>query len=156
MEPVILVHGGAGNVPDSRTAGKLSGNRKSVEAGYKVLKEGGTALDAVEAAIRVMEEDEAFNAGYGSVLNLEGEVEMDASIMSGADLKAGAVTCVKDIANPIRYVTGELYLGGVPRKSVCLAWLASLWRGLLTFSYLGLAPISLPLNKECPDYHQTV
>lgn len=112
MEPIILVHGGAGNVPDSRVAGKLSGNRKSVEAGYKVLQEGGSALEAVEAAIRVMEGDEAFNAGYGSVLNIEGEVEMDASIMSGADLRAGAVTVVKDIANPIRYVAPELMCFG--------------------------------------------
>ncbi|KAL1497460.1 hypothetical protein ABEB36_008427 [Hypothenemus hampei] len=101
MEPIILVHGGAGDTPLSRIQEKFDGNRKSVEAGYKVLQNGGSALDAVEAAVRVMEDDGIFNAGYGSVLNLEGEVEMDASVMIGSTLEAGAITVVKDIANPI-------------------------------------------------------
>ncbi|XP_050311017.1 isoaspartyl peptidase/L-asparaginase isoform X2 [Anthonomus grandis grandis] len=101
MEPIVLVHGGAGDIPDSRVQPKLSGNRKAVDEAYAILKNGGGALEAVEAAVRVMEDDEAFNAGYGSVLNLEGEVEMDASIMDGNSLNAGAVTVVKDIANPI-------------------------------------------------------
>ncbi|XP_049826433.1 isoaspartyl peptidase/L-asparaginase isoform X2 [Aethina tumida] len=101
MEPIVLVHGGAGDIPDSRIAMKTIGVKTSAKIGYDVLKKGGTVLDAVEAAVRFMEGDEAFNAGYGSVLNLEGEVEMDASIMEGKTLKAGAVTIVKDIANPI-------------------------------------------------------
>ncbi|CAH1135580.1 unnamed protein product [Ceutorhynchus assimilis] len=101
MEPIILVHGGAGDIPDSRVQPKIDGNKRSVAAGYEILRRGGSALDAVEAAVRVMEDDEAFNAGYGSVLNLEGDVEMDASIMVGSDLRAGAVTVVRDIANPI-------------------------------------------------------
>jgi len=101
MEPLMLVHGGAGNIPNSRVQPKIDGNKRSVEAGYKVLQNGGSALDAVEAAVRVMEDDEAFNAGYGSVLNIDGEVEMDASIMEGSDLRAGAVTIVRDIAHPI-------------------------------------------------------
>nr|CAI5839903.1 unnamed protein product [Callosobruchus analis] len=74
--------------------------KKSVQAGFQVLKAGGSALDAVEAAIRVMEDDEAFNAGYGSVLNTDGEVEMDASVMMG-NLSAGAVSIVRDIQHPI-------------------------------------------------------
>ncbi|XP_076270316.1 isoaspartyl peptidase/L-asparaginase [Rhynchophorus ferrugineus] len=101
MEPILLVHGGAGDIPDSRIQPKIDGNKKSVEAGYAILKNGGSALEAVEAAVRVMEDDEAFNAGYGSVLNLGGEVEMDASIMNGVDLSVGAVTVVKDVAHPI-------------------------------------------------------
>lgn len=101
MEPIILVQGGAGDIPDSRVQPKIDGNKRSVEAGWKVLENGGSALDAVEAAVRVMEDDEAFNAGYGSVLNLDGEVEMDASVMLGSTLQAGAVTVVKDIAHPI-------------------------------------------------------
>nr|AEE61641.1 unknown [Dendroctonus ponderosae] len=101
MEPIILVHGGAGNIVSSRIPLKFDGTQRSVEAGYKILQNGGSALDAVEAAVRVMEDDEGFNAGYGSVLNLDGEVEMDASVMVGADLSAGAVTVVKDIAHPI-------------------------------------------------------
>ncbi|XP_074026297.1 isoaspartyl peptidase/L-asparaginase isoform X1 [Leptinotarsa decemlineata] len=101
MNPIILVHGGAGDIPDEWKAGKISGVKKSVEKGYKILKDGGSALDAVEAAVRVMEDLEEFNAGYGSVLNTDGGVEMDASIMVGDTLSAGAVTVVKDIAHPI-------------------------------------------------------
>ncbi|XP_060521354.1 isoaspartyl peptidase/L-asparaginase [Cylas formicarius] len=101
MEPVILVHGGAGDIPDSRVRPKIDGNRNAVQAGYAVLQNGGSALDAVEAAVKRMEDDEAFNAGFGSVLNLDGEVEMDASVMVGSDLSAGAVTVVKDVSHPI-------------------------------------------------------
>ncbi|XP_031352870.1 probable isoaspartyl peptidase/L-asparaginase GA20639 isoform X1 [Photinus pyralis] len=101
MEPIVLVHGGAGDIPASRVPLKLSGCKKAVNDGYKVLAAHGSALDAVEAAVRVMEDDPAFNAGYGSVLNLDGEVEMDASVMVGDRLEAGAVTIVKDVAHPI-------------------------------------------------------
>ncbi|GLV32979.1 uncharacterized protein CBL_08958 [Carabus blaptoides fortunei] len=101
MECIILVHGGAGDIPDSRVPGKISGVKLAANVGYKVLNQGGNALDAVEAAIRVMEDDENFNAGFGSVLNLAGEVEMGASIMNGTDLGAGAVALLQDVANPI-------------------------------------------------------
>ncbi|XP_022128779.2 probable isoaspartyl peptidase/L-asparaginase GA20639 isoform X2 [Pieris rapae] len=101
MEPILIVHGGAGDIPDSRVQGKLDGIRVAVRAGNKILKEGGTALDAVEAAVVSMEKDEYFNAGYGSVLNLRGEVEMEASIMSGKNLDVGAVTLIKDFEHPI-------------------------------------------------------
>ncbi|XP_018566156.1 isoaspartyl peptidase/L-asparaginase [Anoplophora glabripennis] len=101
MSPIILVHGGAGDVPDERVPAKISGVKESARIGYSILQKGGSALDAVEAAVRYMEDGEAFNAGYGSVLNLDGEVEMDASIMVGSNLTAGAVTVVKDIAHPI-------------------------------------------------------
>lgn len=63
MEPIILVHGGAGDIPDIRVPLKIGGVRESVNIGYDVLKNGGTALDAVEAAVRSMENEEAFNAG---------------------------------------------------------------------------------------------
>lgn len=101
MEPIVLVHGGAGDIPDSRVNGKISGVKEAAKIGYNLLKNGGTVVDAVEAAVKYMEDDEAFNAGYGSVLNLDGEVEMDASIMVGSNLSAGAVTIVKNIPHPI-------------------------------------------------------
>lgn len=63
MEPIVLVHGGAGEIPDIRVQPKLRGCRAAARAGYEVLKKGGSALDAVEAAVRAMEDDEAFNAG---------------------------------------------------------------------------------------------
>ncbi|XP_072931895.1 probable isoaspartyl peptidase/L-asparaginase CG7860 [Epargyreus clarus] len=100
-QPVIIVHGGAGDISESRVQGKLDGVKAAVLAGQKILAAGGSALDAVEAAVMSMEKDENFNAGYGSVLNVEGEVVMDASIMSGKDLNLGAVTLVKDFLHPI-------------------------------------------------------
>lgn len=102
IKPIVLVHGGAGKISDDAKAQKLvEGAKEAAKAGYKVLQSGGSVVDAVQAAVELMENNEIFNAGLGSVLNVEGEVEMDASIMVGSDLSAGAVTVVKDIKNPI-------------------------------------------------------
>ncbi|XP_032524776.2 probable isoaspartyl peptidase/L-asparaginase GA20639 isoform X1 [Danaus plexippus] len=101
MVPTIIVHGGAGDIPGSRVEGKLKGVKLAAVIGQRILSEGGSALDAVEAAVVSMENDEYFNAGYGSVLNLRGEVEMEASIMCGKDLNVGAVTLIKDFLHPI-------------------------------------------------------
>lgn len=88
--------------------GKYRGTVLATQLGYNVLKAGGSAIDAVEAAIRSMEVDPNFNCGYGSVLNYDGEVEMDACLMDGSDgpngqepLNVGAVTGVQDIYHPI-------------------------------------------------------
>lgn len=70
MTPIILVHGGAGDVPDERVPAKISGVKESARIGYEILKNGGTALDAVEAAVRYMEDGEAFNAGEGDKFKL--------------------------------------------------------------------------------------
>lgn len=97
---VILVHGGAG----PRAAGKaeLRVLEAALEAGLSLLKEGGAGLDAVEAAIRILEDSGRFNAGLGSLLQLDGRGRMDASIMEGRGLKAGAVAGVENVRNPIR------------------------------------------------------
>ncbi|XP_077163370.1 isoaspartyl peptidase/L-asparaginase [Paroedura picta] len=102
MKPVIVVHGGAGRIFKEREEGSRSGVRKAALKGYSILKGGGNALDAVEEAVAVMEDDPHFNAGCGSVLNEKGEVEMDAIIMDGKNLASGAVSAVKCIANPIK------------------------------------------------------
>ncbi|XP_072856100.1 isoaspartyl peptidase/L-asparaginase isoform X2 [Pogona vitticeps] len=102
MKPVIVVHGGAGRIFKEREEGSRSGVIRAALKGYNILKEGGNALDAVEEAVVVMEEDPHFNAGCGSVLNEKGEVEMDAIIMDGKNLSSGAVSAVKCIANPIK------------------------------------------------------
>ncbi len=107
--PAIIVHGGAGDLgPDddpassgARNAGRLEGVRLGCAAGYAVLRAGGTALDAVEAAVRVLEDDPTFNAGTGATLGAAGDVELDASIMDGETLRCGAVAIVKDVRNPI-------------------------------------------------------
>ncbi|CAH0750771.1 unnamed protein product [Diatraea saccharalis] len=127
MKPIIIVHGGAGDIPDSRVQGKLIGTKAAVIQGYEVLLKSGSALDAVEAAVVAMENDENFNAGYGSVLNLDGEVEMEASIMSGTNLDVGAVTLIKDFPNPISIAHKVLtdsphsLLGGDGAKRFALA-----------------------------------
>ena len=101
MKPVILVHGGAARVSDELLEARREGCRKAAEAGLAVLRKGGSALDAVEAAVRVMEEDPIFNAGRGSALTREGNIEMDAAIMDGKTLKAGAVGAVRNLLHPV-------------------------------------------------------
>lgn len=123
--PAIIVHGGAGHLgPDDPAssgepdAPRLEGVRGACAAGWDVLARGGSALDAVEEAVRLLEDDPTFNAGTGSVLNAEGEVELDASIMDGATLLAGAVAGVRDVANPVRLAravmerSGHVFLAG--------------------------------------------
>ncbi|XP_066460560.1 isoaspartyl peptidase/L-asparaginase isoform X2 [Eleutherodactylus coqui] len=102
MKPVIVVHGGAGTIVKEYEEGYRSGVKRAALQGYNILREGGDAVTAVEEAVVVPEDDPLFNAGHGSVLNEEGEVEMDAIIMDGKDLTSGAVSAVKCIANPIK------------------------------------------------------
>jgi len=102
----IMVHGGAGaleNVKDDKTAFRyLDSVQRILEHGRLVMKLGGSALQAVEACAALLEDDPVFNAGCGSVLNENSKVEMDAAIMDGRDLTAGAVAAVDNIANPIQ------------------------------------------------------
>ncbi|MBX7113034.1 MAG: isoaspartyl peptidase/L-asparaginase [Myxococcaceae bacterium] len=99
---MILVHGGAGEVgPLDNREQAINGVKIAARVGQRVLNEGGTALDAVVAAVVALENDPIFNAGLGSTLTREGEVEMDAALMNGRNLAAGAVANVKDIQNPI-------------------------------------------------------
>ena len=101
-EPVLLVHGGAWAIPDDAVEAHQHGVRKAAEAGWRILEQGGTALDAVEEAIAAMEDDETFDAGRGSFLNEDGKVQLDALMMDGATLQAGGVGCVERLRNPIR------------------------------------------------------
>ena len=102
----LMVHGGAGaldNVKDDKTAFRyLDSIRRTLEHGRDVLQLGGSALQAVEACASLLEDDPVFNAGCGSVLNENGKVEMDAAIIDGRDLSAGAVAAVDNIANPVQ------------------------------------------------------
>ncbi|XP_038420221.1 isoaspartyl peptidase/L-asparaginase isoform X5 [Canis lupus familiaris] len=103
VNPVIVVHGGgASKISKDRKERVRQGIMKAAQAGYKILTEGGSAVDAVEGAVTILEDHPEFNAGCGSVLNANGDVEMDASIMNGKDLSAGAVSAVRCIANPIK------------------------------------------------------
>lgn len=104
--PILAIHGGAGTI--TRTA--MSADKEAayqqalndiLAAGQRILVDGGSALDAVTEAVRLLEECPLFNAGKGAVLTSAGTYELDASIMDGATLAAGAVTCVKRLRNPI-------------------------------------------------------
>jgi L-asparaginase / beta-aspartyl-peptidase len=97
----IVVHGGAWAIPQELTQASLDGCERAAHAGWKVLTSGGTSIDAVEAAVRVLEEDEAFDAGKGAVLTSAGTVELDAVIMEGQGLRAGAVAAIGPVLHPI-------------------------------------------------------
>ncbi|HYE91143.1 MAG TPA: isoaspartyl peptidase/L-asparaginase, partial [Terriglobales bacterium] len=99
--PTILVHGGAGADPNDAPEELRAGIRAAVAAGWHVLANGGRGLDAVEAAVRVLEDAPRFNAGTGSVLTSAGTVETDAAVMEGAELRCGAVAAVTGIKNPV-------------------------------------------------------
>ncbi|MCC6542189.1 MAG: isoaspartyl peptidase/L-asparaginase [Flavobacteriales bacterium] len=102
----LAVHGGAGTIArGAMTPEREKAYRAALEMalrrGHAVLAKGGAALDAVEQAVRVLEDTPLFNAGRGSVFNADGQHEMDASLMNGADLRAGAVAGVQNVKNPI-------------------------------------------------------
>ena len=91
------------NVTDSKVAVRyLESIRTTLEYGREILAMGGSALEAVEICVTLLEDDPVFNAGCGSVLNDQGKVEMDAGIMNGADLSAGAVASISNVANPVQ------------------------------------------------------
>ena len=102
----LVVHGGAGLItPDKMKPGQEDAIRaalaRALDAGSGILKDGGTSLDAVEAAVRVLEDDPNFNAGHGAALSFDGVAELDAAIMSGRDRDAGAVARVTTTRNPV-------------------------------------------------------
>lgn len=115
------MHGGVGTSrkhTDDNFEALENGMKEALEAGYKVLKKNSSALRAVEEAVKVLEDNPHFNAGRGSALNSKGEVEMDASIMDGKTLHAGAVSMVRNIKNPISLAklvmekTNHVFLSG--------------------------------------------
>ncbi|MET0690168.1 MAG: isoaspartyl peptidase/L-asparaginase family protein [Candidatus Binatia bacterium] len=99
--PSIIVHGGAGPIKDDSLAARLEGCKAAALAGWAILQQGGAGLDAVEAAVVGLEDNPLFNAGTGSTLNSLGKIEMDAAIMEGHSLRAGAVAAVSGVKNPI-------------------------------------------------------
>jgi beta-aspartyl-peptidase (threonine type) len=102
MTPVLLIHGGAWAMPNDAIAAHERGIANALAAGYALLERGSTAVDAVEAAVAVMEDDDTFDAGRGSFLTQDGRVQMDALLMNGENLRTGGVACVERLRNPIR------------------------------------------------------
>jgi L-asparaginase / beta-aspartyl-peptidase len=100
--PVLLVHGGAWDIPADQLEAHEQGVFDALQEGWQRLERGGSAVDAIEAAVTVMEDDPAFDAGRGSFLTRDGRVQLDALIMDGHSLRAGGVACVERIRNPIQ------------------------------------------------------
>lgn len=128
----IAIHGGAGTILQSMLTPELEANYKlglqnALDAGYEVLKQNGTSLDAVCEAIKSLEDNELFNAGKGAVFTNKGIHEMDASIMKGDTLEAGAVAGIQNIKNPILVArdvmqfSGHVLLSGEGAKEFALS-----------------------------------
>lgn len=98
----LLVHGGAWAIPEADAPAHQAGVRRALETGYSVLCRGGSALDAVQEAVAVLEDDPTFDAGRGSFLTSDGRVQLDALLMDGGRMKAGGVACVEHLRNPIQ------------------------------------------------------
>ncbi len=101
MPIAMIVHGGAWAIPDDQVESHLAGCRAALSAGWALLSQGRSALDACEVAVRLMEDDPIFDAGTGSVLTAAGEVELDAALMEGRSLRYGAVANLRRVRNPI-------------------------------------------------------
>lgn len=101
MPIAMIVHGGAWSIPDDQVKPHLSGCRAALAVGWELLSAGSSALDACEAAVRLMEDDPIFDAGTGSVLTSDGMVELDAAVMDGRSLRYGAVANLRRVRNPI-------------------------------------------------------
>src|SRR4051794_39924532 len=109
----MVIHGGAGTINREEMSGELEkaylqGLQSALDAGYAVLEEGGSAVNAVKAACVILEDNVLFNAGRGSVFTKKGLQEMDAAIMDGKNLEAGAVSGVRNVRNPIELATEVL------------------------------------------------
>jgi L-asparaginase / beta-aspartyl-peptidase len=102
IKPVLLIHGGAWAMPDDAVAAHERGIVAALSAGWAALQRGGTSVDAVEAAVTVMEDDDTFDAGRGSFLTRDGRVQLDALLMNGENLRTGGVACVERLKNPIQ------------------------------------------------------
>ena len=97
--PALIVHGGAGPVPESELADRQAAVERALEVGWERI--GGGALEAAVAAVRHMEDEPLLNAGIGACLNADGVVELDAGVMDGRDRSAGGVACLRDVRHPI-------------------------------------------------------
>src|SRR5260370_41561418 len=100
MKPALIVHGGAWDIPDEAVDACKSGCHRALTAGWAILSQGGSALDAIEAAIMVLDDDPVFDAGYGSHPNPDGPVGCDATAMTAAPRPAGPPPTLPRVNNP--------------------------------------------------------
>ena len=125
MPIAIIVHGGAGDVAVERREIAQAGCKEAALAGYAILQAGGSALDAVEAAVRALEDNPEYNAGTGACLDRNGNIELDAGVMDGQTLQVGAIAGVERIKNPIslaRKVLASEHVLLIGRGAEQFAW----------------------------------
>ena len=113
----LVIHGGAGTILKEDMSPELeqayqNGLQEALDAGYAILHNGGSAVDAIQASIFTLENNILFNAGKGSVFTKKGLQEMDAAIMDGATLEAGAIAAVRNVKNPIQLATEMANIAG--------------------------------------------
>ena len=145
----LIVHGGAWSIPDDMDKAHLNGVQKALELVYPALQAGVSALDAVEQAVNILEEDPTFDAGRGAFLNDLGEIELDAIIMDGRDLAFGAVAAVQNLLHPVSLArqimtrTDHSMLVGKGAQAFAKA-----------IGFKALDPTALLTERELAYYHQ--
>jgi beta-aspartyl-peptidase (threonine type) len=149
MQARLIVHGGAWNIPQEYEADHLEGVRRAVAEVFPKLQDGASALDAVEAAVRILEEDPTFNAGRGAVLNAVGEIELDAMIMDGATLNLGAVAALQNILHPV--TVARLVM---EHTDHCLLVGAGAQRFARQMGVAQVPPEELVTERELEVYHK--
>lgn len=149
MKPAIIVHGGAWRIPREEHTAHQNGCRIAVVAGYEILSAGGTALEAVEMAVTMLEDDPTFDAGAGSHLNQAGVVQLDAGLMDGATLQVGAVAAVERIKNPIQLAHRIL----VSEHNMLVAQGAEAWAAQHGLSLIDPAQLVVPREQARFEYH---
>jgi beta-aspartyl-peptidase (threonine type) len=150
MRARLIVHGGAWNIPAELEADHLKGVRLAVAEVFPGLQKGLSALDAVEAAVKIMEEDPTFDAGRGSVLNTLGEIELDAIIMDGATLDFGSVAAIQNVLHPI--TVARLVM---ERTEHCLLVGAGAQLFAREMGVLEVSPQELLTARELAFYEET-
>ncbi len=149
MQPKLIVHGGAWNIPDAYHADHLAGVRRAAEVVYPQLLAGVSALDAVEAAVRVLEDDPTFDAGRGAFLNEAGEIELDAIIIDGQSLEFGAVAALQNVLHPVSVARRVL-----DRTEHCLLVGAGALAFARAVGFEELPPEALLTARELDFYRQ--
>jgi len=150
MRARLIVHGGAWNIPEEYESDHLAGVRRAVAEVFPRLQEGASALDAVEAAVKMLEEDPTFNAGRGAVLNAAGEIELDAMIMDGATLNLGAVAAIQNILHPVTVARMVM-----ERTEHCLLVGAGAQRFARQMTVPEVRPEELLTTRELEFYQKT-
>ncbi|MEL6865203.1 MAG: isoaspartyl peptidase/L-asparaginase [Bacteroidota bacterium] len=149
MNAKIIVHGGAWDIPDAYVANHIQGVHAAITQVYPLLVKGLSALDAVEAAVNILEADPTFDAGRGAFLNNSGQIELDALIMDGQDLSFGAVAALSNQLHPVSIArkvmeeTDHCFLVGAGANAFAKA-----------MGFEELAPSELLTERELAFYHQ--